>query len=95
MSEHEDLRVALKSGTVFGPYGVQTRLLSLLDDYEGLLRWKTEMLAVLAGLQELGKSLDLPIGERVTGDVAVKAVENLKARAETAEARLRERTKGG
>lgn len=42
-----------------------------------LRRWKTEALPVLAGLQELGKALGLPLGSRIAGQEALAAVERL------------------
>lgn len=44
---------------------------------ERLRRWKDEALPVLAGLQELGKALGIPLGSRITGQEALAAVERL------------------
>lgn len=49
------------------------------DEIERLTRWKAEALPVLDGLQELGKALGLPLGERTTGPAALEAVERLTA----------------
>lgn len=60
------------------------------DEIERLTRWKAEALPVLDGLQELGKALGLPLGERITGPAALAAVEALKLRATDAEANARQ-----
>ena len=44
-----------------------------------LQRWKDEALPVMAGLQELGRALGLPLGERITGERALEAVKLLMA----------------
>lgn len=44
-----------------------------------LRRWKAEALPVIAGLQELGRALGLPLGEQITGPRAVEAAERLRA----------------
>lgn len=49
-----------------------------MAELERLRRWKAEALPVMAGLQELGKALDLPLGTQVTGPQAVEAVERLR-----------------
>ena len=46
---------------------------------DALRLWKDEALRVLDGLQELGRALVLPLGERITGPAAVAAVERLTA----------------
>lgn len=51
----------------------------LLAEVERLQRWKAEALPVMDGLQDLGKALGLPLGERITGPAAIEAVERLKA----------------
>ena len=50
------------------------------DEIERLTRWKSEAPPVLDGLQELGKALGLPLGERIAGPAALVAVEALKLR---------------
>ena len=54
-------------------------------EVERLADWKASALPVMDGLQELGKSLGLPLGARITGPLAYVAAETLNARAETAE----------
>lgn len=49
------------------------------EEIARLSRWKEEALPVLDGLQELGRALGLPLGERVTGPAALAAVEELQA----------------
>lgn len=44
-----------------------------------LAQWKAEALLVMDGLQELGKALALPLGERITGPAAVEAAQRLRA----------------
>lgn len=51
----------------------------LLAEVWRLRRWKAEALPILDGLQDLGRALDLPIGQRITGPAALKAVERLQA----------------
>jgi len=69
-----------------------TWLAALLAEVDRLTRWRTEMLEVLRGLQELGKALGLPLGEQITGQAAVVALQDEReshgaaiARAEAAE----------
>ena len=57
-------------------------------EVERLARWKAEALSALAGLQELGKALGLPLGEQITGPKAAEEAAALLARAEKAEAEL-------
>lgn len=45
---------------------------------EHLRRWKAEALPVIAGLQEIGRELALPLGARVTGPDALEAIRGLK-----------------
>lgn len=49
------------------------------NERDRLARWKAEALPVLDGLQEIGRALDLPLGTRVTGPQALKAIEALLA----------------
>lgn len=57
-------------------------------EVERLADWKASALPVMTGLQELGKSLGLPLGARITGPLAFVAAEALNARAEAAEATI-------
>ena len=50
-----------------------------------LARWKNEALPVIAGLEELGGALGIPLGKQITGPDALGAVKALTARAEAAE----------
>lgn len=52
---------------------------SLTAERDELRRWKEEALPVLSGLQNLGRALDVPLGERITGNVAAKRAEELAA----------------
>jgi hypothetical protein len=58
------------------------------DEVTRLRRWKEEATEVILGLQDLGRALGLPLGERITGESAAEAAEALTARAEAAEAAL-------
>ncbi len=53
-----------------------------------LQRWKDEALPVMDGLQELGRALNLPLGERVTGERALEAVQALVAQVARVQALL-------
>ena len=57
-------------------------------EVERLARWKSEALPVMDGLQELGRSLGLILGDSITGPKAHAAAEALKSRAESAEATI-------
>jgi hypothetical protein len=63
------------------------RLAQVEAERDGLARWKAEALEVIGGLQELGKALDLRLGERITGPAALVAVKKLKADLAAAEQR--------
>lgn len=65
-----------------------SRRTSMAGEVERLARWKAEALPVLVGLQELGRALGLPLGERITGQSAAEAAQALLARAEKAEAEV-------
>lgn len=52
-------------------------ILALIAEVRRLQRWKTEALPVMDGLHELGKALSIPLGKRITGPLAVEAVERL------------------
>lgn len=60
------------------------------DELRFLRRWKREGMEVMAGLQELGWELDLPLGEQITGQAALEAVRKLKARREDRKQRINE-----
>ena len=53
---------------------------ALRDEIARLSRWKEEALPVLDGLQEIGRALGLPLGERITDPAALVAIERLIAR---------------
>lgn len=67
---------------------MRNALPELLIDLRSLTRWKSEAMQVGDGLQELGKVLDLRLGERITGSAALNAASGLLQRAEAAEARV-------
>ena len=54
----------------------------LLAEVKELTRWKAEALEVIDGLQELGRALGLPLGERVTGPAALEKATTLRAQVE-------------
>lgn len=56
----------------------RTDVPALVAEVRRLRRWKAEALPILDGLQDLGRALDLPIGERITGPAALDAVERLR-----------------
>ena len=62
-----------------------TWLAELLAEVDRLARWQTEMTEVLRGLQDLGKALGLPLGERITGQSACVTAVALHDRTEAAE----------
>lgn len=47
-----------------------------------LARWKEEAMPVMDGLQELGKALHIPLGQRITGPAALEAVNQLRTAAQ-------------
>lgn len=57
-----------------------TWLAELLAEVDRLTRWQTEATEVMRGLQDLGKALSLPLGERITGSAAVVAAAALRYR---------------
>ena len=67
-----------------------TWLTELLAEVDRLARWKAEAFPVIAGLQELGAELGIPLGKRITGPDALAAVKALTARAEAAEQTIQE-----
>ena len=68
---------------------------SLTAERDELRRWKEEALPVLSGLQNLGRALDVPLGERITGNVAAKRAEELAASVARVEALHVEHEGGG
>lgn len=58
---------------------IRTAVPELLDEIERLTRWRAEAMTVMDGLQDLGQALGLPLGERVTGPVALMEVLHLRA----------------
>lgn len=50
----------------------------LLAEVERLTRWKAEALPVMDGLQDLGQALGLPLGERITGPIALLEAVSLR-----------------
>lgn len=50
-----------------------------LAEIERLRQWKAEALPVLAGLQELGNALGVPLGARITGPEAAERARELMA----------------
>jgi len=58
----------------------------LLDEVEALRRWKAEAMSLFDGMQDLGRALGLPLGTLITGPVAVKAAEALRAKVARVEA---------
>ena len=51
----------------------------LVEQVEGLERWKVEAIEVMSGLRELGKALGLGLGVQITGTAALAEVERLTA----------------
>ena len=56
---------------------------------DALAAWKAGALPVLDGLQELGRALGLPLGERITGPNAVASAEQIKAERDALRAEAR------
>lgn len=58
-------------------------LLAVVDEQQPeldrLQRWKGEAIPVMLGLQDLGRALDIPLGTRITGEVAAKKAAALVA----------------
>ena len=54
----------------------------LVEQVEGLERWKFEALEVMSGLRELGKALGLGLGVQITGPAALAEVARLTAERE-------------
>lgn len=57
-------------------------LLALVDE---LQRWKADAADSMMGLQDLGRVLDVPLGQRITGAAGVEAATHLRDRAMAAE----------
>lgn len=49
----------------------------LLSKVDQLTRWKSEAMAVMGGLQELGRALNLPLGARITATSAAEKAKEL------------------
>lgn len=58
------------------------------NEVERLRRWKAEVLSVIAGLQELGKTLDIPLGTSITGTEAAERAEALVAERDVLKAQV-------
>ena len=58
---------------------VDPPLLALHAENERLQAWKAEALPVIAGLQELGRTLGLPLGTSITGEQAADKATGLTA----------------
>lgn len=54
-----------------------------------LAQWKHEALPVMDGLQELGQALNLPLGARITGPMALAEVRRMDAQLAEAQERVR------
>ena len=56
---------------------IMNRLLAAYDELRGeverLRRWKDEAAEVLIGMQDLGRELNVPLGQRITGEGAAEA----------------------
>lgn len=83
----DELNTPLSDGVGDPETGTEYRSrLSVAEaERDDLARWKAEALPVMGGLQDLGKALGVPWGERITGPAAVAAAIALRARAEAAE----------
>lgn len=51
----------------------------LRAERDRLQQWKDEAAPVLIGLQDLGKALGVPLGKRITGELAAEQARTLKA----------------
>ena len=85
----EEIAGEIEATSTRGEFIARTDVPALLAEVERLARWKAEALPVLVGLQELGRALGLPLGERITGQSAAEAAQALLARAEKAERAFR------
>ena len=84
-SEHTDRTGVIIAAHVRDAVFATTRAEKAEAAIERLARWKAEALPVMAGLQELGEALGVPLGQRITGEEAAEAATALAARAEAAE----------
>lgn len=57
---------------------LETDVQSARAEVASLARWKEEAMPVMDGLQELGKALRIPLGQRITGPAALEAVQQLR-----------------
>lgn len=58
----------------------------LIAERDRLRRWKAEALEVMEvmeGLHDLGRALGIPLGEKVTGPLAISYAEGLRAKAQS------------
>lgn len=90
LSKHElvhELRVREREAERFAAERDRYRLawLSASRRARRLRRWKVEALTVMAGLQDLGRALGVPLGASITGPQAGEAARALRERAEKAE----------
>lgn len=69
--------------------GWETTAAILAAEVDRLRRWKAEALPLFDGLQDLGRTLGLPLGTLITGPAAVEAAEALRAKVARVEALLR------
>lgn len=53
-------------------------IVDALREVVHLRRWKAEASEVMLGLQDLGRALGIPPGQRITGPLALEHVERLK-----------------
>lgn len=58
------------------------------DERDQLRKWVAEVMPILDGLQEMGHALGLPLGEQITGPLALDAVKALKAERDELQARI-------
>ncbi|AMS03158.1 hypothetical protein BJD61_gp79 [Gordonia phage Obliviate] len=62
----------------------------LLDELDQLQRWKDEALPVIAGLQELGRALGVPLGRSITGPESAVRAQALRAERDAAVATIQQ-----
>jgi len=64
--------------------------LALKAERDDLRRWKAEAAEVILGLQDLGRALGIPLGERITGPKAAEIARALEAERDDLRKRLDE-----
>ncbi|ATW60852.1 hypothetical protein SEA_BENTHERDUNTHAT_82 [Gordonia phage BENtherdunthat] len=69
---------------------VKGLLAELLAEHDQLQRWKDEALPVIAGLQELGRALEVPLGRSSTGPEGAVKAQALRAERDAALATIRQ-----